>query len=529
MKRIISSIRKRIEDRDIELLLFVLFFVSMAVIYAKRIFAYAPWYDELYTYNFFISNGPIYSAIHWPVPNNHIGYSVLSGIVYVLTHNAFISLRGISYLATLANLCLIFTICRRMFPRGFAVSVTALYAGMWLVNNLAVQGRGYTLAATMMLICILELSKLAFDENDRARYYVIWAIAMTYGLYTVSSSLYWVIAVCFLAGMVFLSRRQYKRLIKTVIASVGAALLTLCLYLTVWLAIGSNLLIKEQADIYGGFSHVKLILSHPVLCAGTGINYMLDTPYIQSVSREGYLQAFTEHFKTLFTQFYDIGNLFIIIAAVAAVIAAFILICRRIYIVRDGHSDGTDDEESGKMVFLCWMIVSFGICVPLTVYIQCKLPYYRVFSFYGFFAALCAVFILYMLFGRLQTYLVYCIPIILIGLSFAQLSSADYNSAYGDREQDIYDLMTSVDLSEYTDVALTDCDQEYMYRFVYDCPDDNRDVQTAQAVIIEKSMLEADAPFNWEFYFDYSTLPLERLENMQIVYENEHYLLYAEK
>ena len=59
----------------------ILLITFMGIIYIYNMFANKPWYDELYTYYYFISRGPIYAAIHWPVPNNHVGYSVLSAFL----------------------------------------------------------------------------------------------------------------------------------------------------------------------------------------------------------------------------------------------------------------------------------------------------------------------------------------------------------------------------------------------------------------------------------------------------------------
>jgi hypothetical protein len=75
------------------LLLFTV--LCFAVLYGVRMFVNHPWYDELYTYYSFISRGPFYAAIHWPLPNNHIGYSVLSGFLNYLG-NPTIALRGVS-------------------------------------------------------------------------------------------------------------------------------------------------------------------------------------------------------------------------------------------------------------------------------------------------------------------------------------------------------------------------------------------------------------------------------------------------
>lgn len=119
--------------------MFALWFVWMAVYYCFRMFSLTPWYDELYTYYYFISRGPVYAAIHWPLPNNHVGYSVLSGFLDLLG-NPVLGLRGISYLAALANLLLLYKIGKKCFSEGWSFCCVALYSCMQLVNQLAVQG-----------------------------------------------------------------------------------------------------------------------------------------------------------------------------------------------------------------------------------------------------------------------------------------------------------------------------------------------------------------------------------------------------
>ena len=80
-----------------------LFVFFMAFYYGWRMFSLDPWYDELYTYYSFISRGPVYAAIHWPVPNNHVMYSVLSAFLNIFG-NPDSSLRGISFLASVGNI-----------------------------------------------------------------------------------------------------------------------------------------------------------------------------------------------------------------------------------------------------------------------------------------------------------------------------------------------------------------------------------------------------------------------------------------
>lgn len=518
-------IKKRIDERDIELGVFGLFFIFMAVYYFFRMVKLAPWYDELYTYFYFIGNGPVYSAIHWPVPNNHIGYSVLSGFVYLIIKNPYIALRGISYLAALANLILIFVIGRYTFKKGFALALSVFYAGMWLVNNLAVQGRGYTLATTMMLICIYCIVLIAIKEECSLKTYIVWTVALCMGFYIVPSSLYWMLPVCLSAGIILLLLKKYRELIKLVGFSVISAVSTVLLYLTVWLAIGSNLLIKEE-QAYSGLGHVKLICKHPVASAKRGIDYMLATPYIQSVEHKGYRHAFGEHWTTLLSQLYDFTSILLIAMYISVIFALVMLVSRQLFKAKKTEMPVWNEKENGLLCASVLTVVLITI-TPLTVYMQYKLPYFRVFSFYGFSIAFACTYILYVLFGKQKSVLTFVIPILFVVFSCTRLFSESYMSQYGDREASVCDLMKQNDLSRYNKLVLGDCDAEYMYRFIYDKKNENCEFSEADAIVLEKDVLNPEAEYNWEFYYDYSTVPHEELDKMKVVYENDNYLLYV--
>ena len=134
--------KKREADR--ENIVFLLLLLAMAVYYGYRMFALTPWYDELYTYYYFISRGPVYAAIHWPLPNNHVGYSTLSACLGIFGC-APVALRGVSYLCSLGSLILLYRISKKWFTGGIALIPVFLFAGMYMVNQLAVQGRAYAL------------------------------------------------------------------------------------------------------------------------------------------------------------------------------------------------------------------------------------------------------------------------------------------------------------------------------------------------------------------------------------------------
>lgn len=560
--------------KDIELDLFVVFFIVMAVYYGYRMFSIAPSYDELYTYSYFISRGPIYAGIHWPVPNNHIGYSALSGIIYVITHNPYLSLRGVSYLCSLGNLIMLFMIGRMLLAagtdynfagtnaghgsdalhssaehfnnpaasgmgnagyssRGFSLILPAVYAGAWIVNNITVQGRGYALSTNMMLMALICLLHLCFDEKVKVRYYVLWTFSMILGFYTVMTTLYWVATVCVFAFFVLLSLKQTKRLVRLVISSVIAAFGTVFVYSMVWLAIGSNLLSKDETGAYFGQTHFSIIKSAPVKAVTTGAQYMLDTPYIQSVSREGYLKAFSEHFLDIFNHFYTFGAVLMVICIVSVVLAIVTVISRHRYLRRQAalSNAGELNAVGDRLIAFTWMVISFALVTPAVVFIQCKLPYIRTFSYYAVAAGLCVSYFLYFLFGRLQKIFTYGIGVIVCICAFAYIFSSDYNVPYGDREDAVWTIMKQADLEGYarsgSRICLTDCNQEYMYRFLYDEYPEMCPMEEADIIVLDKDMLDPDAEYHWEFYYDYSTIDQSLLNGMDQLLRNTYYEIYV--
>lgn len=522
-------------DRDI----FILFLVAVSVYYCYRMFAFAPWYDELYTYNFFISRGPVYAGIHWPVPNNHMGYSVLGGVLYVLTHNPFLSLRGISFLCSVGNLIMLYMVGTKLFKKGFAPFICAVYAGSWLVNNTTVQGRGYALSANMMMLALICLIHIAFDEKVGRRYYVLWAFSMILGFYDVMTTLYWVVTLCVLAGVSLLGFGKVKRLIHVVISSVCAAFGTLLVYSVVWLAIGSNLLSKDPESGYFGLYQLDVIKMSPVRALLRGAGYMLDTPYIQSVPRDGYLKAFFDHFLDIFNHIYGWGSAVMVLMALAVISAGLTLISGYLYgkKIRTGGSESKSvsvssaASEDMSLIFLSWMVICFAVVTPIVVFIQCKLPYVRTFMFYSASVAVSVSYFLYMIFGSLRSRYLHGLALIACALMFALIMSSDYNMPYGDREESVYELMKTVDLQAFAakqyKVCLTDCNQEYMYRFVYDEYPAITDMSEADIVVLDKEMLDPDAEYHWEFYYDYASVDHDRLDSMKQLLRNTYYAAYC--
>ena len=520
--------------------LFWILFVIMAIYYGWRMFLLTPWYDELYTYYCFISKGPLYSAIHWPLPNNHVGYSVLSACANYLG-NPYIGLRGISYLCALANMYLLYVITGRYMKDWMALATVIFYISMNLVNQLAVQGRGYTLGITCFLTAWVCMIQICEQKRAHKWVYAVYVLALVLGLYAVTSNVYWVIPLCLSGGSYLLIKgiwesrwenspilkaESIKKLLKLVAASLTAALGTLILYGTIWLAIGSNLLVKDETGSYYGMGHVQMILKAPLAALGRGIEYMLDTPYIQSEERAGFAGRLLEWIANLAGYYYN--SLWIVVIAVWGIGMVF-----SIYkLVKD-----ISRRKSTNMLLYLVLIMEI-LLIPICLLIQCKRPYYRVFTYGGVLLAM----LLGMLIGKVLEYLQgraagkiteksISIAAMLLIAAFGVkcLCFSGYNSQYGLNEYEIQDAFSHGDVEKWENYCVTDCNQEYLLYFLYGIRCENRQIEGADMVLLDKRMTDPDFDeMVWEFYHYYDSIPWEYIkQNMTLAYENEGYVLYT--
>lgn len=528
-------------NRDYEKAGFLILMLIMAVYYIYRMFALTPWYDELYTYYYFISRGPVYAAIHWPVPNNHVGYSVLSGFLDYIG-NPYLGLRGISFLCALANMALLFKIGRCWLNKGLSLAAVILYVSMGLVNHLAVQGRGYTLGVTCFLTAFYCLIQICGEEKCKERYYYLFMFSLVLGLYTLTSDVYWVLPICFTGGFYLLYKgileageenrkirecKSIRKLVKLILFSVAAAFITIILYAIIWLAIGSNLLVKDENSIYFGMGHVQLILKAPFKALFSGIDYMLSTPYIQSVEREGFPARLIDWLKLLLNWYYD-G-----FWAVIAGIVALGIICLVITIVF-----GIRKREN---ILFPLFLLNGIVCLPLFLTIQCALPYYRVFLYGGVLLAFLTVFLVQFLLKRLtmqnssdngtgkKIASVFLFAVILFAAS--RFGWKGYQDQYGMREYYIQDALTNSHIEQMGNLCVTDCTQQYLMKFLYDITCENTQIEGTDLLLLDRKMTDPDYnEMEWEFYHYYHTIPWEYVNNnMEQIYENEDFVLYEKR
>lgn len=517
-------------------MVFCLFFLMMAVYYGRRMFLLTPWYDELYTYYYFISRGPVYAAIHWPLPNNHVGYSTLSACLGIFGC-APVALRGVSYLCSLGSLVLLYRISGKYLKEGIALVPVFLFAGMYMVNQLAVQGRGYALVTFCYLTALTSLYAIVAEKKDNKRNYIAFGTALVIALWAIPSSLYVVMPVCLIGGFVLLLDREYGRLLRLIAVSLVSAVCTAGLYGILWLAIGSNLLSKTPDGPFYMAGHIEIILHAPFMSLREGMDYMLATPYIQSMTRQEFWGQAGHWLQTLFGSQLSPGvglkgNGMCALLLLGLLAASVCLVRKR------------------KAAFGEWYFVLTAVLLAVALVIQCKLPYQRVFSFLGVWAALLIGWLaenIIVVLGKVSEdrfrsgagdrirkgckILVYAAAGVCWAFVLADMA------AYSIRDELIADACEQIVIEDTDILAVTDCDQEYLLLYLYGIREEQitRDLEKADIVLLDKALLGLPYGYRgsteeWKFYLTREDVEAKRAyieENMTQLYENWQIILFA--
>ncbi len=436
-----------------------------------------------------------------------------------------------------------------------------LYSAMQVVVEYSVQGRGYTLATTCFLLSVYIAGYICSLEETKPVYYLCITFSFAMGLYTVPSSIYWVIPVSvaitvYLLVNAYKSRAlhdslkdnvYYRKFVKFFNHGLIAALITTALYALIWLAIGSNLLVKTEGSEYFGMSHATVLLRAPVSSLIRGMDYMLSQPYIQSLSSADFRAECVGWVLRLYNYMIP-GFMYIIPVVVFASIAVAGYECIRHF--------------AYSRTIINVMIISNVIVTGLMLVVQKKLPYLRVFSYGAFILTVCFCACFERLINvAIRIYndmmrkkagstvenvahnesettvkgekwyngkgiylpLIFCIVLFTV-----RASSYDYSCQLGTRENDVFNTLYIADVTRRSNIAVLDCDQQYLLKFGWDIDCEKTDVTGADCVIIDKNLLEPgySGPDFWKFYQTYETIDWDYVDTMRNIYENENFILY---
>lgn len=131
--------------------------------------------DEVVTYLSFVREGPLSAVSFYPIPNNHIGYSVLCWLASLISPNIYWTMRLPTLLVSAAGTALVGLLLLRRV--GFRVAALAVFLFGFFPYALfqAAVGRGYFLMAVCAQLAFLAAWEL-LRGTRRPR--LAWALLM---------------------------------------------------------------------------------------------------------------------------------------------------------------------------------------------------------------------------------------------------------------------------------------------------------------------------------------------------------------
>lgn len=507
-----------------ENILFLFIFLFFMGYYGYRLFAITPWYDEVYTYIHFIDKGFFYSATHWPLPNNHVFFSMMSSFLRIF--GIYIGLRGISYLAAVGTLLLYYSVLKKLFSKGIATCGVMVY-GMFLATNLyAVQGRGYSLATFCLILALYCGLEISYGKAYK-RFYVLYALALYMGLYTLMSSIYWVLSVCLCLGLLLLLLKKYRQLLWMIISSGVAAVFTLISYGILWFHMGAQLI---QAEFSLPGSELSLIFKYPRTCLLRGLNFMISDNNLQSIDRSAFVRDFKYFFRDILGAFIQYRHNSMLLTFSILIVFVFIVgICRIIWCKKKGQ-----DLDTWKGLF-SYILSSVGfLAIYIVLLVQSVYPFTRVFSFAGIYLAVLVCLLIDILIKPVQIlfrhntnirkYLIWVnVPIFI--LCIYCMTGAQHNQEYSAMDHCAFDALKHVDWTEISTYAVSDAYVEWQITY------HNRigsglaleaDRESPDIVILYKEGSTSD----WFYLVTDEDMKNFRLEDRILEYENDLYCVY---
>lgn len=504
--------------------LFALIWFFFCIYYAYRLYEITPWYDEVYTYINFIDKGVIYSATHWPLPNNHVFFSVISVPFRAL--GIYIGLRGVSFLASMGTILLLYIFLKSLFSKGIATCGVMIYGMFLSTNSLAVQGRGYSLA-TFFLMCSLYCGYQISCLREKRRHYILFAVSLYLGLYTLMSSVYWVVSVCICFGVLLLLLKKYRQLLRLFMSAVAAAIFTVGSYSVLWFSMGAQ---SIQNELSLSDSLVKIVFEYPRTCLKRGIEIMRSDGNLQSIDRSAFVHDFKYFFRDILASFLGHGNNSMLVVFSAVIILVFGMGLFHIIFLKKTSMKLNECKE-----LLAYIISSVGfLVIYLVLFIQSVYPFARVFSFAGIYLVILncvilnwAVKLVGILLRKKEIYKRLQLVNILIFIFFIfKMTDSVHNQEYMSWDYYAYDAIKSVEWEEISTYAVSDIYANQQIVFHCNLGEKNvyveYDIRVPDIVIMSKEVTIGQ----WPCMITDEDMQSFAIEDRTLVYENDGYYVY---
>ncbi|GAB3224388.1 hypothetical protein GCM10027346_04470 [Hymenobacter seoulensis] len=186
--------------------------------------------DEVATYDYFVRGGPVAITSFYPIPNNHILFSLSCWVVSWFTHHDVLILRVPTLVVSLFGTLVTYALLLRLTNFRVATLAVGLFCFSPLSVYYAVVGRGYFLLITLAILQFLAALAILHSKHYQRLGWGVFVITGVLGMYTIPTYAYPLASLGFWLTVVFLRRRDYAALGHVLGAGGCIVLGTLVLY-----------------------------------------------------------------------------------------------------------------------------------------------------------------------------------------------------------------------------------------------------------------------------------------------------------
>ena len=221
--------------------LFVLLMLFFILREGFQLYRYELQYDEAWTYNHFVSNGFIISAIS--PNNNHILYSLFACLFDYLPFETKYSLRLPVYLGGIATCSLFYLFLRNYWSWHWALIGLAWFSFSPGICFYSMYARGYIFQLFFTLLATWSTLKLVTSATKTGYFWSLWIISNILGFYSVPTYAYvWLLLnITFLLPLILEKKQLWKQVF---FANLLVLFITSLLYLPFMLTNGLNILLN---------------------------------------------------------------------------------------------------------------------------------------------------------------------------------------------------------------------------------------------------------------------------------------------
>lgn len=199
---------------------------------------YALQYDEAWTYNHFVSNGPLVSAVS--PNNNHILYTLLACLSNLLPIDGQYSLRLPVLLGGVGLLVVFYKFLRTVSTPNWALLGLAFVAFAPAASLYSLYARGYIFQLLFTVVALSASWRLLSSKYSASYHWMWWSLAHILGLYSVPTHGYVVVLLSAYLG--FKGRRELSFLKAWFLANVAVVGVAALLFAPYFLTNGSQIL-----------------------------------------------------------------------------------------------------------------------------------------------------------------------------------------------------------------------------------------------------------------------------------------------